>query len=537
MAGKRIAALLLAMGMVVTAAAGCGKAEGDAGKADNGSAAADTTANDSQDADASDNDADDVDEDELTEITVALMCLSPKDTAITDPIVEKINAITESEIGVHVNFEWYDGGSYGTQVTMKIQGGDPMDLMMFTPIPGASYSSFLSAGQIMDIADLLDEYGQDIKDIQGDLINACSLNGGIYGVGNYRDVAAYQKMVIREDVLKEVGRLEDAEKATSWSEVEDIMKDVVAAGYPGFINNDAQGTVLYPNSFMNGSDNFSENYSTDILGDGYLLVSTDESTDTVQCKYFTDEFKDMIERVSRWYEEGLINKDAATAQDYGDTLLKSEVGTAKVAQGESGWRENLKASTGYDFTIIDITDMMICTSSLTKFGYCVPITAKEPEAAVKFLNLLYTSEDIMNTLTWGIEGRDWVMGDDGYATYPDGVTSETVSYHEGDFLYGNQFITAQWEGATVTREEQRKATESAKHSKYYGFQLDNTGLENTVTACYNVEQQYIANLMSGAAGANWEQTLEDFQNGLKKAGIDDLISAYQEQLDAWLAQK
>ena len=46
----------------------------------------------------------------------------------------------------------------------------------------------------------------------------------------------------------------------------------------------------------------------------------------------------------------------------------------------------------------------------------------------------------MNTLTWGIEGRDWVMGDDGYATYPDGVTSETVSYHEGDFLYGNHFI-------------------------------------------------------------------------------------------------
>ena len=143
----------------------------------------------------------------------------------------------------------------------------------------------------------------------------------------------------------------------------------------------------------------------------------------------------------------------------------------------------------------------------------------------------------MNTLTWGIEGRDWVMGDDGYATYPDGVTSETVSYHEGDFLYGNQFITAQWEGATVTRDEQRAATESEKHSKYYGFQLDNTGLENTVTACYNVEQQYIANLMSGSAGANWEQTLQDFQDGLKKAGIDELISAYQEQLDAWLAQQ
>ncbi len=180
-------------------------------------------------------------------------------------------------------------------------------------------------------------------------------------------------------------------------------------------------------------------------------------------------------------------------------------------------------------------DMMIETSSLTKFGYAVPITAKEPEAAIKFLNLLYTSEDIMNALTWGVEGRDWVMGDDGYATFPEGVTTETVPYHQADFLYGNQFITTQWEGAVVTREAQKNATESAKRSKYFGFQISNDGLENTVTACYNVEQQYIATLMSGAAGNNWEQTLTDFQNSLKQAGIDDLISAYQEQLDAWLA--
>ncbi len=44
-------------------------------------------------------------------------------------------------------------------------------------------------------------------------------------------------------------------------------------------------------------------------------------------------------------------------------------------------------------------------------------------------------------------------------------------------------------------------------------------------------------MMSGAAGSNWESTLEDFQNALKAAGIDDLIKAYQEQLDNWLAQQ
>ena len=63
MVGKRIAAMLLAMGMVVTAAAGCGKAEGgtsnnDSSKADT-SAAADNTADD---ADAADDEEDEEEE-------------------------------------------------------------------------------------------------------------------------------------------------------------------------------------------------------------------------------------------------------------------------------------------------------------------------------------------------------------------------------------------------------------------------------------------------------------------------------------------
>ena len=531
MVGKRIAALLLAMGMVVSVAAGCSNSESNS--ENNGKTQADV----SDSSEAQNNVSDDADDEDMTEITVTLMSMGTVDTSITEGIENKINEIAEPAINVHANLQWIEGGAYATQVSMMIQGGDDLDLMMFTPIPGSSYTSFLSAGQLMDIKDLLNKYGQDIASIQGDLINGCKLNGGIYGVGNYRDIAAFQNILIRKDVLESTGHLEDAENASSWSEIEEIVKDIVAAGYGGVINNDNMGTVLYPNGFMNGSDQFSDNRSVDILGDGYQLVVTDPETDTVECKYFTDEFKAMIERVSRWNEEGLIYADASTAQDFGDTLLKNGVGTVKVAQQESGSLETMTGSTGYEFVAIKVTDMMISTSSITKFGYCVPITAKNPEAAIKFLNLIYTSEDIMNALTWGVEGRDWVKSDEGFATYPEGVTPETVAYHQGDFLYGNQFIVTPWEGATTTREEQKAATDATERSKYFGFQLDNTGLENTLTACYNVEQQYLATIQAGTKGAEWEKTFEEFQNALKKAGIDDLIAAYQKQLDDWLAQQ
>ena len=534
MAGKRIAALLLAMGMVVTAAAGCSKTENsNSGTTDQNK---DTTAaadNGDADVDASADDADD--DEEMAEINVALMALGPIDTANSDAVQEKINELTESAINVHVNFQWFDAGTYGTQVPMMIQGGDDLDLMMFTPVPSASYTSFLTANQLMDITDLLDEYGQDIKDIQGDLINGCTLNGKIYGVGNYGGKGGYEVMLIRKDVLEEVNRVEDAENAKSWSDIEDIMKDVVAAGYTGFINTDNEGSVLYPNGFFNGPDAFADNKCTDIIGDGNLLLATDADTDTVLCKYLTDDFKEKCERVARWYDEGLVYKDAATAKDYGDTLLKNDTGVAKVVEGDGSTLPTVSAGTGHDYVEIRICNKEVMTTSCTKFGYGIPVTAKNPEAAMKYLNFIYTSEDAMNTLTWGVEGRDWVLGDDGYATYPDGVTADSVQYHTGDFLYGNQAITALWEGSVMTREEQLAQMEESGISKYFGFQIDNTGLENSVTACYNVVKQYVGTLSSGSASTNWESQYNEFVEALKSAGIDDLVAAYQSQLDEWLA--
>ena len=47
--------------------------------------------------------------------------------------------------------------------------------------------------------------------------------------------------------------------------------------------------------------------------------------------------------------------------------------------------------------------------------------------------------------------------------------------------------------------------------------------------------QYIGSLASGSASTDWEKQYNEFTEALKKAGIDDLVAAYQTQLDEWLA--
>lgn len=532
MTKKRMLALLMALGLTMTAITACGNSEGSNG-GDNQNAS-DNGAESTSNVDADDDDADD---EEAAEITVALMCFAPMDSSQTDAVEEAVNALTEKDINVHVDIEWYDATTYGTQIPMMIQANEKLDLLMFTPVPGASYTNYMSANQLMDISEILEEEGPTILATNGDLLKGTSKDGGIYGVTNYGAKAATQAMLMRKDVLDDLGLTEKAESAASWTDIEDILKEVVAnTDLAGVVNSDGEGTVLYPRPYFNGGDSFTDSAFYDNLGDGYNLISIDSETDTVQCYYLTDNFKEMAERVDTWYQEGLIYKDAATAQDFGDTLLKNEVGFSKVVSTEIGSKESVEAATGMAFVSVPIADAQVSTGSCTKFGFAVPVTATEPEAAVKFLNYLYESKELANTLTWGVEGRDWTLNADGQATYPEGVTADTVLYHTGDFLYGNQFNVTPWEGSALDiREQQQAAMDATKVSKYMGFTVDSSKVDTQVTACYNVAQQYHPALDAGSTG-NWESTVDEFQNKLIAAGIEDVVAEYQAQLDAWLAE-
>jgi putative aldouronate transport system substrate-binding protein len=528
---KFISTLLIAA-MTATMVAGCG------GKSEEVSPDA-TTTNTTTTADSATAETTDAaDDGEMADIVVSWMTFGPMDASKTDAVEEALNKITEEKINTHVDLQFFDPNTYATQVPMMIQANEKLDLLMYTPVPGAGYSSFKSQNQLMDISDLLNQYGVDVKTTLGDLIDGTSTSDGIYGVAGNRDMASSLYIIMRKDVLDQLGLTDKAKSMTSWTEFEDICKQVAEkTEYAPLVNSDAAGSVLCTNPYFLGSDKFAENKPFDNIGDTYHLIYADDTTDKVGCYYLSDEYKNSSKRAYDWFQAGLIYKDAATSQDMGDQLIKNGVGFATMESAELGVDEIKSSAIGTDVVCTKVTDSMLMTQSTYKFGFGVPVTATEPEAAVKFLNLLFTDADVENILAWGVEGRDWVKNDSGQATYPEGVTAETVAYHTADFLNGNQFITIPWEGNPADlRAKQEEAHKSAPVSKYMGFSFDATAVANELTACYNVGKQYEAQFSSGAV-TDFDATYAEFKDKLTAAGIDKVIQAYQEQLDGWLAAK
>ena len=183
-----------------------------------------------------------------------------------------------------------------------------------------------------------------------------------------------------------------------------------------------------------------------------------------------------------------------------------------------------------------IGDAYLGTGDINAVSWMIASTTDVPEAALKFLNLTYTDKDIVNLLIYGIEGRDYIMNDDGTVSYPEGEDSTTVPYTAqlSCGTLGNFFIMYPTAGTDpASLEWEQKQNEEAKTSPAMGFTFDSSKLNTQYTAVKNAISQYLPGLLCGSVDPNTE--LAKFDQALQDAGYQDILNAKQEQLDAWKA--
>ena len=475
-------------------------------------------------------------DEDIAEIKVVYMPAGSMPKGVSE-VEDAINAITETEIQTHVDIEMIESGSYDHQIGLMMASGEKLDLMLTFPVGASSYSSMVNQNQFMDISGLLSEYGQDILDTVGTLMEATTIDGKIYAVPTYRNLVVSAYIVMRTDVLEDLGLLEKAQNMTSFSEYEEILEAVKNSekwGHlAGIVNSDLDGLCLPLAGFYLGTDKFADTSTYDQLGDLNKLIAADPEgkTDNIELNFATDEYKAMIDQMREWYELGYVYKDAATTDDSGEVLIKNNAGFSYFTEGELGIETAKTAACGMPVTCVKVATHPLSTSSCTKFVWAIPHNATEPEAAVKFMNMMYTDSRIENLLVWGIEGRDYQVKD-GVATFMDGQDINNVAYQAADHMFGNQFLALPWEGQPVNfRDETKAEMDNVLESKYFGFSCDTSNVQNELTAVSNVIAEYGPSLESGIAP---EGTYEDFIEKLNSVNAQAIVDEYQEQLDAWL---
>ena len=535
---KRSITFALAMTMALSMGA-CGNSEGTAAEgSQDTSRAAEALGNTGEETDkAGSAEGNSAGEDEDTaSIVVAYYC-NGSNTSDVDAVEEAINAITVEAINTEVELMPFQSGSYNEQMNLMISSNEQLDLAPTFFAGPTTFAAMTSQKQLTPLDDLLNEYGQDIlSEIKPEYMETTKLNGVTYAVPVNKDMVSNMYLAMRTDILEQLGMLEKGENLTSMSELTEILAavkeqtELVPMAPAG-----SQGNVT---TFMPVlvSDKFEDAVTFDKLINDYIVAFTDEPAKVVNL-FETEEYKAALQVVRDWYEAGYVYKDAATTEDNNYMFVKNDIAFAYFFAAENSTYMDTVAQSGYDMTVIKIASAPVSTSTVNAIDWTIPVTTREPEAAMKFLNLMYSNKEIVDLLNYGIEETHYVVQEDGTYNFPEGVDSNNAGYYINmTWEICNQYLAGLWDGSNPdTREISAKDNENPLLSPLIGFVADSTGLENEITAVTAVYNEYYKGLNCGIL--DLETELPAFNEKLKGAGIDKMVDSAQAQLDEWYASK
>ena len=282
-------------------------------------------------------------------------------------IEEKINEILEPELNAKLDIVVLPWASASQQLQLMLSGDEKIDLLYTNATTAVQY---MHSGQIMDMSELIDKYGTNLKDIYGeDIAKTNQIDGFVYGVPNQIERGSIPAIFMRKDLVEKYNINTDEIK-----EPKDMEKvfETVQAGEPDM-------TMLF--SSNNSDTPLSRLSRADGLGDANTGALMDQTNSTTVENYFaSDWYKETATMLHDWYQKGYISKDAGTNTENWRTVCKAGNLFSLFFAYHPGTPVEFQSSTGYEFEIVPFYDAadhqlillrrnyLLCSTELRKSG-------------------------------------------------------------------------------------------------------------------------------------------------------------------------
>lgn len=439
-----------------------------------------------------------------------------------DKIEAALSEMTKEKIGCTVTLEAFTYGNINDQLTLMLSSPSEQLDVMFGRFYGTGISGYVSKGQLTGLNDLLDEYGQGIKEVIGqDYLDAAAIDGEVYGVTTCRDLGAQVAFLFRKDIIDELGI--DLSGVRAYEDLTPVFEQIHEAHPELYVTG---GAAVQPSFFIK------QFKSVDFLADK-LGVLMDYKEPVVSNLFESQDFRDLVELTTKWNQAGYIYPDITTDSSNSVQMLLSNGLAASYMQS---WKpgaivENQNTVQNYELAAAVIDEPAAFTMSVQSWMWTIPTNSKYPEKAMEFMNLLYTDEEVVNLLSYGIEGEHYVVTEDGFAA--NGPQSAGYA-DKAAWKAGNAYLAHVWEGDEADLYEKLKAfNDSADTTCAMGFVMDNSSVSTEYTALQSVLAQYETLLEWGFAG-DVDATIQEFNDALYEAGLQAYMDEKQRQLDEFL---
>ncbi len=447
--------------------------------------------------------------------------------ADTQAVQDAINAITVEKLGIEVDLQITDFGSYRQAVTLALSGGEQVDV--FTTI-ACNYPSLVAQGYLIDMEenDLLATYGAGIPAAVGqEYVDACRIGGALYALPNNRDMAQGRGCAaVATEYLEGIGYAAPQDQEIVKISLEEL-NDIYAKLHEKYPELEVYRPVLM---------SMSQFSNVDSLGGSVFGVLTDYGKELKVVNLFeTDYYKSYCARMYDYNQKGYISADAATDTTAVTELVKAGTLMSYTTGGKPGIKQQETNMCGRPMTIFQTLDDYVSSAAVASFPWAIPINTVDSAKAMTLLNEFYTNPDLANLLSWGIEGTHYKVLESGLIDFADGVDPSNSGWNPSvGWEFPNQYITYVWNGNAPDLWQQIADFNSNAHkSSAMGFTFDSTSTATELTAVQNGYDEYQRSLEYGYV--NPETGIPEMNAKLMNAGLQKIIDEKQVQLDAWVA--
>ncbi|BFH65739.1 ABC transporter substrate-binding protein [Paenibacillus azoreducens] len=430
-----------------------------------------------------------------------------------DKAIAAMNEYTAEKIGVKVDIKVASWGEWDTKINTIVNTGEPFDIL-FTN--NTKYNQQVSMGALADITDLVQSETPDLyKLIPEKVWDGTKIGGKIYSVPTYKDSALTQYWVFDHKYVDKYGF--NVNNIKTLKDLDKPLHDMKAG----------EGKSFYPvpmtqseglNGFFNGYDDMA-------MGFPPIGVKADDASRKVISVLEQPDVMDNLKTLHQWYKDGIINPDAPT---------KSEPDKGRPffsAQGFPGAETSWQINEGVEkYDMVQNYGPIYMTSTIQGSLNGISANSKYKKEALKYLELVNTDPKLRNMLAFGEEGVDYKKIDGEKVIERTTDTWPLAAYTQGTF-----FNMATTKGAPEDQWQQvQKLNEQAFASSLLGFSMDISKLSTEVANTKAVWDKYRYELLTGASDP--EKMVPKIVSELKAAGMDTIMKAAQEQIDAYFSK-
>lgn len=409
---RKVVSFMLVSAMVAGMLAGCGS---DSGSSKGGSS---TETGSAAEASSSGETADDADD--KSPITFEYFNADGKNGNWDNPVAK---AITEATgVTLDVSYPVASQGDAKEDIALMIANDEYPDMIYAK----GSATDLYQAGALIDMTDLIEKYGPNIKKMYGaemEKLKWSQDDPGIYQLSyagvNQKTLTTGGSCQIQWAALKE----NDYKYPKTLDEYEKMIKSYLAAHPKTEDGLDMIGITMSASDWhwMITLGN-PAGLIADASPDNGQWIIDDEYN--VHYKHVTDEEKEYFKWLCRMYNEGILDPNFATQTD--DDYIAKVASGRVVAITDAEWHYSqceatLVADGKVDQTYVglpvtlredQVEKALLYQGTTVGWGIGITKSCEDPVRAIKFLDYLCSDEGQI-LYHWGIEGENYFLDDDG----------------------------------------------------------------------------------------------------------------------------